>query len=366
MSIFSIYKIENKVNGKVYIGKQSSPSKIRWDYHKWAAKAGKKTRLSDAIREFGEDGFSLEVLFECDDESEIKEKEIFYIKQFRSDEEDFGYNMTCGSQGGLKWTLQEAKDCAEKYKTRTEWARKHPNSYDVAHYHGWIEECSRHMPIPKRYSDDEIRGEAAKYLTPNEWKIKGRGTYEAARARGIRESIVSEMLITKISAGAPILVDGVFYKNAHTACTKLDLNHGNMAGALCGKRASVGGHTVRYVTQEELSLYVDDADRYDPSIFKRKNKERERLILGIPIVNKSGSFCGIARDVAVVECVGEEVVSLALRKTGQYRGYRYATEEDLVRENIDPLRFRVFFVKKFPGFLPQKKKRQKETSTLDS
>lgn len=97
--MIGIYKIENKVNGKVYVG-QSIAIKIRWQQHKYEAQTGEKQApLYLALRKYGIENFSFEVLEECPQEL-LNEKEIFWIAHYKSNDRDFGYNVLAGGQNG--------------------------------------------------------------------------------------------------------------------------------------------------------------------------------------------------------------------------------------------------------------------------
>ena len=91
-----IYKIENKINGNCYIG-QSINIQSRWNKERTAAfntnNPAYNYPLSKAIRKYGVENFSFEILEECE-ASELNEKERFYIAQY--DSFFNGYNQTLG------------------------------------------------------------------------------------------------------------------------------------------------------------------------------------------------------------------------------------------------------------------------------
>lgn len=93
-----IYKIENLINGKVYIGQAININK-RWNVHKLIYNdiysSSYKYPLYRAMRKYGIENFSFEVLEECKKE-ELNEKEKFYINKFNSYFK--GYNQTLGGQ----------------------------------------------------------------------------------------------------------------------------------------------------------------------------------------------------------------------------------------------------------------------------
>lgn len=99
-----IYKITNKINGKVYIG-QSIDINKRWSEHKLNSQS-EDTVVYRAMRKYGLDNFLFEVLEECH-VNELDEREIYYIDLYKSyihAENSNGYNMTLGGGGsrGLK------------------------------------------------------------------------------------------------------------------------------------------------------------------------------------------------------------------------------------------------------------------------
>lgn len=91
-----IYKIENLINHKVYIG-QSVNIEKRWQAEKNAAKTEKDKAynypLSRAFRKYGVENFSFQVLEECT-RNALNEKEKYYIQKYNSYFN--GYNQTLG------------------------------------------------------------------------------------------------------------------------------------------------------------------------------------------------------------------------------------------------------------------------------
>lgn len=113
--MIGIYKIENLINGKVYIG-QSVDIKERWNEHKLINSRTSKESLKKqkyplylAFQKYGLENFSFEILEECSLE-ELDIKEQFYIKKYNS-YVDFpnsnGYNLTLGGNGNQKITEEK-------------------------------------------------------------------------------------------------------------------------------------------------------------------------------------------------------------------------------------------------------------------
>ena len=85
--MIGIYKIENLLNHKCYIG-QSIHIEKRWQEH---CRKSTKSVISQAIKKYGKENFSFQILEECD-KSQLAEKEIEYIHKFNSIVPN-GYNI---------------------------------------------------------------------------------------------------------------------------------------------------------------------------------------------------------------------------------------------------------------------------------
>ncbi|MFT8351139.1 NUMOD3 domain-containing DNA-binding protein [Clostridium saccharoperbutylacetonicum] len=91
-----IYKITNLINGKVYIGQTYCTLSERWSQHKCDSKR-RHTAIANAIREYGDDNFRIEVIEDNIPYEALDIKEIQYIKEFNSICPN-GYNMEDGGQ----------------------------------------------------------------------------------------------------------------------------------------------------------------------------------------------------------------------------------------------------------------------------
>lgn len=89
-----IYKIENLINGKIYIG-QSIEIEQRFQKH---LTANDDFIIHKAIRKYGKKNFTFQILEECEI-SQLDNREIFWINYFNSLAPN-GYNMIQGGSNG--------------------------------------------------------------------------------------------------------------------------------------------------------------------------------------------------------------------------------------------------------------------------
>src|SRR5208282_5899900 len=93
-----VYRITNRTNGKVYIGKTTKTLAQRWRGHKDAAKSG-QFYFARAIRKYGSKAFKREVVYRATTANELSKMETFFIVLHQSHKPENGYNMTLGGEG---------------------------------------------------------------------------------------------------------------------------------------------------------------------------------------------------------------------------------------------------------------------------
>ena len=129
--MYTIYKIENLINGKVYIGFDSQyPRRI--SVHKSASKKG-DTKFYRAVQKYGWENFVHSVLYQSTDrEYTLNEMEPFFIQEHNSFLD--GYNSTLGGDGcfGLVLSSDARRKISEgnkvKPKQDEEWVKRRISS----------------------------------------------------------------------------------------------------------------------------------------------------------------------------------------------------------------------------------------------
>ena len=107
--MIGVYKIENKINKKVYIG-QSIDINTRWYDHKRELNRNRhcNKHLQNSWNKYGENNFDFIIIEECTIEK-IDEREIYWISHYNATNDIYGYNITAGGQGlhGYFWTKEQ-------------------------------------------------------------------------------------------------------------------------------------------------------------------------------------------------------------------------------------------------------------------
>lgn len=89
-----IYKVTNKLNGKIYIGQKSyvgEPSMA--DYY------GGGTEIKRAVKKYGKENFTREILYSrIRDQATADSMEIWAIEKYNSTSPDVGYNISKGGK----------------------------------------------------------------------------------------------------------------------------------------------------------------------------------------------------------------------------------------------------------------------------
>lgn len=92
--MLGIYKISNKINGKLYIGMSNDIDRRFMEHRTPKNIINKTTTLAKAFRKYGIQNFSFELLEECICEDDLIEREMYYIKLTKPH-----YNMNDGGLG---------------------------------------------------------------------------------------------------------------------------------------------------------------------------------------------------------------------------------------------------------------------------
>ncbi len=102
-----VYLARNRSNGKAYVGVTIGALSRRWANHLRAALGGSHLSFHRAIKKYGADAFSVQVIEECSDVERLKLAEKHWIRELRTFDGE-GYNLTRGGDG--TWGLQHSSE----------------------------------------------------------------------------------------------------------------------------------------------------------------------------------------------------------------------------------------------------------------
>lgn len=93
-----IYKITNRIDGKIYIGQTKRSIEKRWREH--CRSDSQCVRMHKAIEKYGKENFTVTQIDSAIDQEEANAKEIYWISFFDSANKEKGYNLTYGGAIG--------------------------------------------------------------------------------------------------------------------------------------------------------------------------------------------------------------------------------------------------------------------------
>ena len=108
-----IYKITNTKNGMIYIGQTTRSVKERFGEHMKS-----DYLIGRAIRKYGVENFTVEVIEECATPEQLNEREIFWIAKLNT-KHPHGYNMTDGGEGATGLTEESLAKLRRKRTLET-------------------------------------------------------------------------------------------------------------------------------------------------------------------------------------------------------------------------------------------------------
>lgn len=146
-----IYKITNKINGKVYIGQTTQSIEKRWKGHySKAFYEQKSTVIYNAIRKYGPENFTIEEIDGANSLSELNYLETHYIYKYESLAPN-GYNLSSGG-----------RNKKHHYSTIIKLRNNNNNNkiycIDNSTVYSSISEASRELKIPRKIINDNVLG----------------------------------------------------------------------------------------------------------------------------------------------------------------------------------------------------------------
>lgn len=105
-----VYVTTNHINGKKYIGQRKYDKQGKWKEY-----LGSGIILSRAIKKYGKENFSKQIIEECVSKQHLNEREKYWIKFYNATENENFYNIADGGNGG-NTISGYSSDELERYK----------------------------------------------------------------------------------------------------------------------------------------------------------------------------------------------------------------------------------------------------------
>ena len=216
--MIGIYKIENLINGKVYIG-QSINTSARWLAHKEVLSMPShayelKKPLYKDMNKYGIENFKFEIIEECDKEK-LNEKEIYWIKKYNSyyfDNNSNGYNLTRGGEASINsYTEEEIQliiDLWHSGKSVGQIVKETGKSNSVII--GYLKDRTNYTPEEGRRRGINLSTHGEKVV--NQYDIKGNFIQQFPSLRSAAKYMNSDpSLIGKVANGKLRQLNGYIY-----------------------------------------------------------------------------------------------------------------------------------------------------------
>ena len=173
-----IYKITNEINGKIYIGKHSTDN-LNDGY------MGSGVVLKQAIKKYGVENFTKDILEFCDKEVELNDLEKHYIDKYKSTDKSIGYNLTSGGDGKSDYicSYETINKLSESHKGKKPWNKGKKLSEEHI-----IKLCEAHKgknhPMYGKHHSDEVRKKMSESNKGKEPWNKGKKGLQIAWNKG--------------------------------------------------------------------------------------------------------------------------------------------------------------------------------------
>ncbi len=250
--LWCVYKHTNKINGKVYIGQTCKEPTRRWE-----SRSGYKscTHFNRAIEKYGWDNFEHEVLYAELALEEADEIERKLIKEYKSNDPNFGYNIKEGGHNSklpeiTKERISKAKKgshASEETKKKLSDMRQKENHPMWGRHH--TEESKKKMSEARKGANHPNWGkhhspETIAKMKQSHHNVKGKNNPNWGRK-------YSEERKKKISKPVRCVETGVVYYGAKKAADELDIDASQVSKCCKGKRKTAGGYHWEYYIEED-------------------------------------------------------------------------------------------------------------------
>lgn len=292
-----IYMIQNKVNGKIYIG-QSVNIEDRWADHKSGLNGGYhiNKHLKNAWNKYGESNFEFTVICECE-ENQLNTMEEYYIFELMVYDPRVGYNKTYGGDSGRH---------TEETKQKISESKKGENHHMFGKHHS--EETKKKLSESNKGENNPMYG---KHLS-EETKRK---ISENSGSR--RPEVRKKMSLAHKGA------NNHFYGKHHSEETKRKISEANKS-KYCGENNPMYGKHHNEETKRKMSIPIVQIAPYT-------NK----------VVNVWGSATDAKRKEGFNNC---NIINCCKGNRNTHGGYKWMYLKDWLKEHNRGIPKKLYFI----------------------
>lgn len=220
---YLIYVATNKINGKKYVGKTYNFEKRKRE-HLYAM--DDDIPFHRALKKYSFENFEWEIIDRAKTESEIAEKEVYWIKELNTcihASNSNGYNITIGGEGGVSWNSRPVVQFDLDGKYVNEYLSCSHAELETKIYRHGISDCAR--GVVRRAGDYQ-------------WRFKD-------ECNGVAVESFIKPISSKSKKIIQLDVDGDFiniFASVTDASKSLNISRTSISGCLTGKNATAGGY----------------------------------------------------------------------------------------------------------------------------
>ena len=238
--MYTVYK-HTSPSGKVYIGITSTSVNKRWANGKGYKN---QSSIANAIKKYGWENFQHEILAENLDSETAYAMEMFFIKKYKSNKKEFGYNLSIGGEKGSLGVVR-----TENYKKLMSETRTGKNNpfYGRKHTKQTLERMKisqggkNHPMYNKRHSEEtKLKMSQAHKGEKCYWygKKRDQKTINAIIERSRKPIICVET--------------NEYFKSCKEAMISKEIkSKTSISNCLNGRSRTAGGYHWKYATKEE-------------------------------------------------------------------------------------------------------------------
>lgn len=195
---YCVYIHTNLLNRKKYIGITCRPPEVRWNHGRGYYSNSYFWR---AIEKDGWDNFSHEIVAEGLIQRDAHQLEVELIQFYKTTDSNFGYNHSCGGEGGARYLVEADKIAARKrtYQKQYEKIKQDTDKYkNYLSANKEIHKNKYHDPLTHDQMRERLNGYKRQYRQDTEFLERDRAATKKVKAEV--KAIRSELLaLIKVS-----------------------------------------------------------------------------------------------------------------------------------------------------------------------